>query len=78
MFQSLLLIFSEFGAMFYAAYYSGSYDEWNHHKNFHFITKSLPLNRPVARIFERGFLFLGKGGGGGGSNLILINYSLDI
>ena len=32
--------------------------------------------RPVARIFERGVLFLGRGGGGGGGiNLILINYS---
>ena len=26
--------------------------------------------RPVARIFEKGFFFLGKGGGGGISNLI--------
>ena len=30
--------------------------------------------RPVARIFERGVLFWGRGGGGG-INLILANYS---
>ena len=31
------------------------------------------IYRPIARIFERGVLFLGKGEGG--INLIFINYS---